>query len=206
MSSERLVFTIGHSNHQIEAFITLLKKYQVNCIVDVRSKPYSKLFPQFNKDNLSELLKKQRINYLSFAKEFGARYEKKAFLDENNHVDFVKVTVGDDFKMGLKRLKDGLNGNFRICLMCAEADPFYCHRFVMIARPLQKEGFIVKHILKDGSLIDNIELEKALVKKYQNQLPKETLFEKVSRSEQLEQAYRLRNKDIAFAPEKEMVI
>ncbi|MHA1292798.1 MAG: hypothetical protein ACTSQJ_09050 [Promethearchaeota archaeon] len=41
MNDEQVCFTIGHSNHQIDNFLQLLKKWNVEYIIDIRSVPYS---------------------------------------------------------------------------------------------------------------------------------------------------------------------
>ncbi|MBA7553466.1 hypothetical protein ES705_46058 [subsurface metagenome] len=82
--------------------------------------------------------------------------------------------------------------------MCSEAEPFDCHRFSMISYYLDRNGFDVLHILKDKTLIRNEELEDKLLKKYQKQIPQTNLFEVFSPQQQLNLAYRLRNKDVAY--------
>ena len=51
------IYTIGHSNHEIETFINLLKTAKIDMIVDVRSAPFSKMYPHFNRDTLESVLK-----------------------------------------------------------------------------------------------------------------------------------------------------
>ena len=46
------VLTIGHSNHSLKAFIGLLLQHGVTALADVRSVPYSRLNPQFNREVL----------------------------------------------------------------------------------------------------------------------------------------------------------
>jgi hypothetical protein len=80
----------------------------------------------------------------------------------------------------------------------------------MISYQLVKEDLQVHHILQDGKLVDNNELEEWLLKKYYRKLPQSTLFETVTREMQIEAAYRLRGKDIAFSalkpvPEEELI-
>jgi len=77
----------------------------------------------------------------------------------------------------------------------------------MISIALEKDGFEVKHILKDKSLKSNAELEKQLLKKYEKKLPKPDMFNpNVSEDDQIKEAYRLRNKEIAFSPYKKEVV
>lgn len=196
---DEIIFTIGHSTHDIEYFVDLLKNYGVNCLIDVRSSPFSRIAPQFNKPVLSSTLKNNNILYAHFEKEFGARHTRPSLLDEDGKVDFGKVRETNAFKQGVQRLKDGLDLGYKIALMCSEADPFDCHRFSMISYQLVKEGMVVNHILQNGDVVENSELEDQLLKKYYKKLPQSTLFETVTRDMQVEVAYRLRGKAIAFS-------
>jgi len=196
-----IVYTIGHSTHQIDYFVELLKEYSINYVVDVRSLAASTYNPQFNKEPLSNYLKKNGITYQHFADEFGARHSDPDLLDEEGKVDFEKIRKSGNFKNGVERLWFAINKGFTVALMCSEAEPFDCHRFSMISIALEKDGFGVKHILKDKTLKSNEELEKLLLKKYDKKIPKPDMFEpNVSVEDQLRVAYRLRNKEIAFSP------
>ena len=202
--SKKEIFTIGHSTHPIEYFIELLKNHQVNCIVDVRSVAASRYNPQFNKAYLAASLKNNNILYLHFEKEFGARQTDPSFLDHDNKVDFEKVQQSTVFENGVKRLEQGLAKGYRIALMCSEADPLDCHRFVMITARLKDKDFSIKHILKDQTLVDNTELESALLTKFAKKLPQPTIFEPdVTPEMQLKAAYKLRNQQIAWSPDKD---
>jgi uncharacterized protein (DUF488 family) len=196
-----IIYTIGHSTHQIDYFVELLTEYAVNCVVDVRSMAASTYNPQFNKEPLSNFLKKNGITYEHFADEFGARHSDPDLLDEEGKVDFEKIRKSWLFKNGVERLWLALDKGFTIALMCSEGEPFDCHRFSMISIALEKDGFEVKHIMKDKTLKGNEELEKQLLKKYDKKIPKPDMFEpNVSVEDQLKVAYRLRNKEIAFSP------
>jgi hypothetical protein len=84
--------------------------------------------------------------------------------------------------------------------MCSEAEPFDCHRFSLISYYLVRNGYVVKHILKNKALIDNNELEIRLLKKYDKVIPKPTLFDHkiLTPIEQLNMAYRFRNMEVAY--------
>lgn len=197
---DRKIFTIGHSVHTKEAFLDLLIKSGVNCIVDVRSMPNSAHVPQFNKDAFSEFLKDKGLAYMSFADEFGARQDKQGLLDDEGVVDFKKVWRTGKFLSGVERLRAGAEKGYKIALMCSEAEPMDCHRFSMISRYLVNNGFEVNHILKDGSVIDNAELEIKLLKKYEKKIPVPTLFEEPFKTpaEKVDYAYSLRNRDVGY--------
>jgi uncharacterized protein (DUF488 family) len=194
------VYTVGHSNHKIDYLRELLEAYKINCVIDVRSVPASSYNPQFNKETLNSYLKCHKINYLHFGEEFGARHTEKELLDDFGKVDFDKVRKSEKFLLGVERLRTGLLKGFTVSLICSESEPFDCHRFSLISYYLVRNGFIVRHILKDKSLIDNSELELRLLKKYDKVIPKPTLFDNkvLSPIEQLNMAYRFRNMEVAY--------
>lgn len=195
------IYTVGHSTHEISYFIELIKHFEINCIVDVRSIAASSRFPQYNKEFLASSLKKNGIIYMHFAEEFGARHTDPELLDDEGKVDFEKVRKSYNFKNGVERLWKGLEKGFNISLMCSESEPFDCHRFSMISVALEKDGFEVIHILKDKSFKSNAQLENQLLKKYDKKIPKPSMFEpNISLETQLKVAYRLRNQEIAFSP------
>ncbi len=179
----------------------MIKHFEINCIVDVRSIAASSRFPQYNKEFLASSLKENGITYMHFAQEFGARHTDPELLDDKGKVDFEKVRKSSNFKNGVERLRKGLEKGFQISLMCSESDPFDCHRFSMISVELVKEGLEVIHILEDKSFKSNAQLEYQLLKKYKEKIPQPTLFYPyISLETQLKVAYRLRNQEIAFSP------
>jgi len=200
-----VIYTIGHSTHTASYFLEMLKTFSIDCVIDVRSIAASSYNPQFNKKALSTFLNINQITYLHFADEFGARHENPKLLDYEGKVDFEKVRQSISFKNGVERLRQGVFKGFTIALMCSESDPFDCHRFSMVSIALAKEGFEVKHILKDMTLKSNAQLENRLLKKYEKKIPHPNIFEsKVALDNQLEVAYRLRNREIAFSPNRQL--
>lgn len=201
------VYTIGHSNHSLEDFIKLLKKYSINCVADVRSDPFSRHYPQFNKENLKEFLKKEGIEYLHFGKEFGARRTENELLNSNGKVDFEKVRNTDEFRKGVERLKKGVEKGYIIALLCAEKDPAECHRFALVSVGLVKAGFSVEHILADGSVKKHEEIEKELISKQKNNIanyciPFSENENKINRQSPKEIMYKKREDEIAYVREK----
>ena len=195
-----VIYTIGHSNHTIEVFIDLVRSHSVNCIIDVRSLAASAYSPHFNKEPLGDTLKENRITYMHFAEEFGARHTDPDLLDDDGKVNFELVRRSWNFKTGLERLWQGIEKGFVIALMCSESEPFDCHRFSMISIALEKEGLEVRHILKDKTLRTNADLEEQLLKKYEKKIPQPDMFQpNITKADQIKAAYRLRNKDIAFS-------
>jgi uncharacterized protein (DUF488 family) len=161
--------------------------------------PFSQYSPHFNMDALQSTLDENQILYVHFGKEFGARLTKPSLLDDDGKVDFDKVRQTPDFLGGIQRLKDAIQQGYEVALLCSEGDPLDCHRFSMISYQLSKEGFNIVHILSDGMTITNEELERRMLEKYSSKLPVSTLFETVTPEMQLEAAYRLLGKKVAYS-------
>jgi uncharacterized protein (DUF488 family) len=143
-----VVFTIGHSTHSIQTFVTLLKQHGVTAVADVRSTPFSRFSPHFNKDALACDLKAHGIKYVFLGRELGARSDDPACY-ENGRVQYGRLARTELFKQGVARVLKGA-GEYRIALMCAEREPLECHRTLLVARALDEQGVEVVHILGDG--------------------------------------------------------
>ena len=195
----RKVYSIGHSTHPLEYFLTLLEARSINTLIDVRSLPASKYNPQYNKEPFEYFLKNNGVKYLHFRDEFGARQLDSSFLDDTGVVNFDKFRESFQFKQGIERIDLGISKGYNIVLMCSESNPLECHRFSMISVYLESIDINVKHIMKDGTCIDHSELEKDLLKKYDKKLPKPDLFNQdIDINDQLIAAYKLHNKDIGW--------
>lgn len=144
------VYTIGHSTHETDAFVELLRRHGVDALADVRSSPYSRFNPQFNRETLQRNLEAKGIAYVYLGKELGARSEDPACY-ENGKVQFDRLAQAPLFEKGIQRVVEGAQ-KYRLALMCAEKDPLECHRTILVARTLVERGADVQHILEDGSL------------------------------------------------------
>lgn len=145
------VYTIGHSTHPLEKLLSLLSAHGITALGDVRSKPYSRTNPQFNREALKTALATIRIMYIFLGKELGARSDDPACY-ENGRVSYERLAQTALFEQGLNRLRDGMDKGFRIALMCAEKEPLECHRTILLARHLVTRGIDVQHIHADGRL------------------------------------------------------
>jgi len=191
--------TIGHSKHLLETFLDILSYHQINSILDVRSSPYSRHNPQFNRETIKTDLEINEIEYIFMGDLLGARYENSNLLFDDGKVDFDKVNKLQSFIEGIEKVIDRIKSGRNISLMCAEKDPFSCHRFVLVSRALSRKNVIIKHILSDKSTVSQEELEQRLIGKYTKETPQLSLFEKKrSREELLDFAYKKRNIDIGY--------
>lgn len=201
-----MLFTIGHSVHQIEEFVFLLSQYKIDYVLDVRSVPYSKYAENYNREKLDKYLLSHKIQYSYMGAFFGARPENKMLYSKEGYLDFEKVRSTPLFLRGVDNVKKGLSEGHNIVLMCTEKDPFDCHRAIMVAREFELEGTDVEHILPDGSSMNQRELDNRLLDRYfpdRNQL---TIFDydkPQDEEELLKQAYKMRNKEIGYHLESE---
>jgi uncharacterized protein (DUF488 family) len=159
------LYTIGHSNHPIEKFIQLLKDHGIKLLVDVRSTPYSRHNPQFNKDNLQQALLKHKIEYVSAGTNLGGRPSDPSCYKQNtipakaseylHTVDYPEVMKRPWFIEGIQELLE-LSAEHSTSIMCSEEDPALCHRHHLIARYLMDEypEVTIMHIRGDGNVIN----------------------------------------------------
>lgn len=160
-TEDRTVLTIGHSNHELAQLLSLLRAHGANAIADVRSSPYSRLNPQFNRESLQEYLKSNSLTYVFLGREMGGRPEDPScYLD--GQVDYRKLAGAAFFKNGLVRVINGAQTH-RIALLCSEAEPLNCHRAILIAQELVAMGISVSHIHSDASLESHPEAMSRLV-------------------------------------------
>lgn len=172
--------TIGHSNHPIERFVDLLKAGKVERLVDVRSVPWSRRFPQFGRERLVRSLAEAGIAYAWEGEALGGKPQAGGGYDE--------LAARPEFGDAIGRLiTDGERSN--LCLMCAEKEPLDCHRTVLVSRRLAERDVPIEHLLADGSVRPHAEIEEALLRKVGGVTD---LFE--DRRARLARAYRARER------------
>ncbi len=160
--SERL-FTIGHSHHEIERFIALLRGAGVSAVADVRSSPYSARMPQFSQAELRRSLASHSLAYIFLGDELGGRPRDPAVYDGDGRVDYWRVRCTTVFRGGVERLLHAIDEH-SIALLCGEEDPLDCHRGLMIAPELVGRGICPRHVRADGSIETTAQLESRLCK------------------------------------------
>lgn len=154
--------TIGHSNHAIEHFLALLVGGGVEAVIDIRSIPYSRRFPQFGRERLAQSLANRGIAY---------RYEGAALGGKpNSGEDYDTLAAKPEFTDALSRLIAGA-AHTTLCLMCAEKDPLDCHRTVLVSRRLAERGIGIDHLLADGHQTSHDAVEDALLESSGQGLP-----------------------------------
>ncbi len=157
------LFTIGHSNQHLDNFIRLLDENGIMTLVDVRTAPYSRYNPQFNKESLEAALREHDIQYAFAGQYLGGRpidpscYKSRRLPDENadylHEVDYPEVMKREWFIKGVERLLE-LADEQTTAILCSEENPALCHRHHLIAKYLMANHpeVKVKHIRGDGTV------------------------------------------------------
>ena len=145
------LLTVGHSNHSVERLVALLRQHGVTIIADVRSQPYSRFAPQFNRELLAPAVTNAGLRYLFLGEELGGRQIGKITALRDRLAAYDQVSTAEGFQHGLALLL-GLAERANIAVLCAEEDPTECHRRVWVARALRERGAEIRHIRGDGHL------------------------------------------------------
>ncbi|MBU0628489.1 MAG: DUF488 domain-containing protein [Nanoarchaeota archaeon] len=130
------IYLIGHGNMQLNEFLELLNQEKIDTVIDVRSVPFSKYVPDFNKENFEKFLSENEIDYVYMGGILGGRQPE----------GFDKYMNSNQFEKGIDILEEGVSGSVA-AIMCSELDHTKCHRR-FIAAKLVDRGFIVKNLTK----------------------------------------------------------
>lgn len=168
------IYTIGHSNHPPEKFLGLLKGAEIELLVDVRSRPYSRWAPYANPGDLKSMLEAASIGYLFLGKELGGRpLDPDCYDSQTGKPDYQAMQNRAAFRQGLDRLMEEMERH-RVCIMCAEEDPSACHRNFLVADALRRHSVEILHIRATGQIQksdEDLRKEKTCVGEGQLELP-----------------------------------
>jgi uncharacterized protein (DUF488 family) len=168
------LYTIGHSTLEIDDLLGLLKENYIQVLVDVRSQPYSRFNPQYNRGSFQHAMAYANIEYIFAGEYLGGRptdptcYKDGVVPDSKANylklVDYAEVMKRDWYQRGIQRLLE-IAGERRTAIMCSEEDPMGCHRHHLITQTLLKQDITVWHIRSDGK----VEEAKPLPEKIESQ-------------------------------------
>jgi len=148
------IYTIGHSTRMISELLSLLKKFSIDYLIDVRSRPYSGFNPQFNRESLAANLEQAGIKYVYMGDTLGGRPSDPSCYKVNGKVDYDRVRQKDFFQQGMERVKTAYKKDLKVALLCSESKPGQCHRSRLIGNTLHHEKIPVQHIDENGELRD----------------------------------------------------
>lgn len=190
------LYTIGHSTHSIEKILRILKDNRLDVLVDVRSSPHSQHVSHFNREAMKQVFSQNSIKYMFLGKELGARRgEESSYVD--GRAPYDRIAQLPLFAEGIERVIKGIR-NYRIVLMCSEAEPLDCHRTLLVCRELVKQlpKLKIEHILKDGRRESH---ESAMLRLVDQLKLKPNLFEENNSLEGLiNRAYEVQSEKIEY--------
>ena len=133
------IFSIGHGSKDIKELILELQSFDIEFLVDIRSKPYSKFYTHFNQGFLKYSVEEYHIKYGYMGDLLGGLpLDRTCYTD--GKVDYNKLKNREFFIEGLKRLQNANSKGFNVCILCSESNPKECHRAKLI-------GVELRHII-----------------------------------------------------------
>jgi uncharacterized protein (DUF488 family) len=189
------IWTVGHSNHTIDHFLDLLRIHAIEVVADVRSTPFSRRHPHFNRERLKATLANAGIDYIFLGAELGARSPDRDCYDAEGRVVYERLARTEGFKAGIDRVTAEA-ANRRVTLMCAEKDPLSCHRTILVTPRLIARGLTVMHILADAAIESHTPAteERLIAETFKREQP--DLFR--SRDDILAEAFQRREEAVAY--------
>lgn len=159
---DRRLLSVGHSIHEIDAFLKLLGEAGITAVADVRSHPSSQRLPQYNGPELKQKLLEHGVAYVFLGDLLGGRPDRPSLYDAEGRVDYWRVRATPEFQQGLDRLSSGLEQH-TVAMLCSEEDPLECHRGLMIAPALAERGVPTWHLRGDGRVESPAQIEARLL-------------------------------------------
>lgn len=144
--NQSTIYSIGHGNKTLEKFIEELHTFKIEYLFDVRSKPYSKFNPHFNKDLLEAELAQNDVTYV-YAGEYLGGLPSDVSCYVKGKVDYEKVKEKEYFQQGINIIVEANHEKMVIALMCSESKPETCHRSKLIGQELLKYNISINHII-----------------------------------------------------------
>ena len=159
------VHTAGHSTMDQESLMDLLECNRTQMVADVRSTPYSRRVPWFNREKLAEALTKRGMDYLYMGDQLGGRPKKDRLYNHEGRADYRRMALEKTFREGVRQLSQAA-AERRVTLLCTERDPLQCHRALLVAHALEQAGVPVVHILGNGNKATHEKLMDQLLRMY----------------------------------------
>lgn len=130
------LYSIGHGQKTFDQLIQELLSFDISFLIDVRSSPFSKWVPQFNRGVIETSLNGSTIKYAYLGDDIGGRPINDSCYDEEGYFDYHKMALMPQFIKGLHRLISANEQHLKVAVMCSEANPSECHRSKLIGREL----------------------------------------------------------------------
>jgi uncharacterized protein (DUF488 family) len=196
---DKAIFTIGHSNLDISDFINLLLANKIELVVDVRSAPYSKLYPHFNRNPLEVSLTKNSIKYIFLGDSVGGRSNNIKDYSKGR-VMYKKIAEKKEYISSINTIIQN-SSKYKIVLMCSEKEPLECHRTLLISRSIETHMVKILHIHREGQIESQSEAIQRLLKIWKLDSP--NLFGEDA--ERIDEAFTKQESKYAYFDENKIV-
>lgn len=151
------IYTIGCEHRSPNGLLKLLRSQRIDCVVDIRTAPNDAEKKLLAGGKLKSFLQKHSIYYLPFTYEF-TDYSQDCY-DTTDTIIYNKVIQASKFIGGVERLLTGMSKGYTIAIMGSSKDPLACFRYAVLGRYLSEKGALILHIMKDGTLLNQMVLQ-----------------------------------------------
>jgi uncharacterized protein (DUF488 family) len=153
MSSDQAgltAYSVGYGSRSLGDFLALLRRFEIGCLVDVRTSPYSRHRPEFSHLPLEAAIQEAGMRYVFQGEALGGRpYDPECYVD--GRVDYDLAAKREIYQRGLDRVVKAVGQGMRVALMCSEGRPEDCHRSKLIGVSLAARGIEVIHLDEAGT-------------------------------------------------------
>jgi uncharacterized protein (DUF488 family) len=160
---QNTIYSIGHGNKTIKKFIEELHSFKIEYLFDIRSKPYSKFNPHFNKVLLEVELAENGITYVYLGDHLGGLPNDISCYVKGK-ADYEKIRTKGFFQEGINLIVEASQEKMFVVLMCSESKPETCHRSKLIGQELLKFNISVNHIINSDLIKDQKRVMDELMK------------------------------------------
>lgn len=158
-----MIYSIGHGNKKFEDFLKELNSFNVKYLIDIRTNPYSKYNPIYNRELLKNNLEAVNIIYVYMGDNLGGLpSDRSCYVDGKVSYDIIKEK--DFFKEGIARLIKAYEKDINLVVMCSESKPDECHRSKLIGQELLKNNITIQHIIEPNKTKDQLTVMNELTK------------------------------------------
>ena len=191
------IHTVWHSNLSAESLVGMLKRRGITQVIDVRSTPYSRYVPQFNRNNIRVTLERNGTGYTHMGDALGGRPQDDRLYDRDGRANYELMAQEKTFQDAIQQVEQ-MAEDSHIALMCTEADPLRCHRTLLVSQELASRGTDIIHLMRDDQQESHEETMEKLLAMWKllrdgdAGMTRRQLIEEAVRNQAAEVAYRRR--------------
>jgi uncharacterized protein (DUF488 family) len=154
------IYTAGYGNRGYEAFLTLLRRYGITHLVDIRSVPQSSYWEDFRRERLALLMGQTEIKYIYMGDTLGGVEGSPILCKDPDSVDIEPLRQEPKLELGVtKLLQAAADPSKTILLMCGCLRPHRCHRSRLVGPALLERGIDLLHLDDRGEPVPQSKVE-----------------------------------------------